>query len=96
MRMFPILSHTLEREALSAVRKDEQPFLVVGVPWSIMEPHGAQARDNHGQTLKTLAARGGLSHCEAVAVLENRNWRPMDAAEANKALVAHILSEPSP
>jgi len=48
------------------------------VPWSIVEPHRAQAGSNHGgQTLETLAERGGLSPCELHAVLHDQRWRPM-------------------
>lgn len=34
-----------------------------------------QAQINHGQSLDRLAERGGLSPCEALAVVEKRAWK---------------------
>jgi hypothetical protein len=48
------------------------------IPWSVIEPHERQAVSNHDQDLITLAKRQGLSACEAVAVLEDREWQRMD------------------
>jgi hypothetical protein len=46
------------------------------VPWSIVEPHEAQALLNHcGQSLQRLAERGGLEAREMVAVLEDKDYR---------------------
>lgn len=52
------------------------------IPWRMIEPQAPQAQDNHDQTLERLAERGGLSACEALAVLDGREWRPIasDAA----------------
>lgn len=50
------------------------------IPWGLIAPHEKQALKNHGQTLKRLAERGGLSFCEALAVLEDRQWRNTDNA----------------
>ena len=44
------------------------------IPWTLMAPHYQQARNNHSQTLKRLAERGGLSPIEAVAVLEDKPY----------------------
>lgn len=53
------------------------------VPWAALVSHERQAQRNHGgQSLATLASRGGLSASELVAVLEDRNWTPMDAGLA--------------
>lgn len=73
-RRFPVL--LTEREA-----KDMAPR---SVPWSLLAPHEDQAIRNHGQSLDTLARRGGLAPSEMVAVLEDRKWRSMmfDAAVA--------------
>lgn len=60
------------------------------IPWDIIEPHEKQAEINHGQTLKRLAERGGLSPCEAVAILEDRVWRPMDLLESINRLAELI------
>lgn len=58
------------------------------IPWALIAPHEAQAKENHDQTLERLAERGGLDPDEAVAVLEDREWRPMDFEESIKALLA--------
>ena len=65
------------------------------IPWRMLLPHEKQAMVNHSQqTLERLAYRGGLSICEAVAVLEDRRRHAMDVVDARaqlKALVeAHI------
>lgn len=44
------------------------------LPWALIAPHEAQARTNHYQSLERLAQRGGLSFCEAAAILEDRKW----------------------
>ena len=67
------------------------------IPWKLLAPHASQARRNHSQTLEELAQRGGLSACEAVAVIEGRGWRGwrgwrgmscVDAASRLRELVA--------
>lgn len=46
------------------------------IPWSLIAPHDKQAQRNHGgQTLVRLAQRGGLDAMEAVAVLEDADYR---------------------
>lgn len=63
MRMFPIQSSGVSGELLE-------------IPWVLMQQHEFQALRNHcGQTLDRLAERCGLSACEAVAVLEDKNYR---------------------
>jgi hypothetical protein len=45
------------------------------IPLELIEPHDEQARRNHGnQSLFRLAQRGGLSACEAVAVIEDKGF----------------------
>ena len=44
------------------------------VPWSIVEPHEAQALHFHSQTLKRLDERGGLAPCELAAVLLDTDY----------------------
>lgn len=56
------------------------------LPWSIIEPHRRQAFRNHEQSLEQLRARGGLSPCEALAILEDRKWSRMNEADAIAAL----------
>lgn len=52
------------------------------LPMAMFTPHEKQAQTNHGQSLDGLAARGGLSACEAVAILEDRPWRRMSLQDA--------------
>lgn len=65
---------------------------IFDIDWELIAPHEAQAEKNHGQSLKTLHSRGGLSACEAVAVLEGRPWHRMtlDAAHARLAELAGV------
>jgi hypothetical protein len=57
------------------------------IPWEMIASHEKQAMENHcGQTLERLAQRGGLSACEAVAVLDDRPYKRMDADSAIMAL----------
>ena len=55
------------------------------IPWAIIAPHEKQANTNHSQDLHTLASRGGLSACEAVALLEDRKWTRMDPGAGFKS-----------
>ena len=57
------------------------------LPFAMFKPYENQAQSNHWQSLEQLAKRGGLSLCEAVAILENRKWRDMSAAEARARIV---------
>ena len=56
------------------------------IPWDIIAPLEAQAHKNHGQTLARLRERGGLSVCEAVAIIEDRHWRSMSEIDAIERL----------
>lgn len=62
------------------------------VPWAMLAPHETQARNNHSQTLKRLAERGGLAPCEAVAVLEDREHRRMTDSAAYARLAEHVAA----
>jgi len=54
----------------------ELPAQVNEIAWEMIAPHEATALRNHGgQSLQKLASRGGLSPCEAVAVLEDADYR---------------------
>lgn len=65
------------------------------IPWVLLAPHERQARSNHGgQSLERLADRGGLSPCEALAVLEDRPWRRMPPGEA-AAELGRLLEQSS-
>uniref|UniRef100_A0A6M3K8B6 Uncharacterized protein n=1 Tax=viral metagenome TaxID=1070528 RepID=A0A6M3K8B6_9ZZZZ len=43
------------------------------MPWALIELHEPQVLRNHGQTLKQLAERGGLSPVELYCVIRNIN-----------------------
>jgi hypothetical protein len=51
------------------------------------------ALSNHSQSLARLKERGGLSLCEAAAIIEKRRWRPMLAVDA-LAIVRPFLCIP--
>lgn len=88
--LFPVLFGYRLEEEIRAARRDGLQSLVIGIPWEVLEPHEAQAQRNHSQTLKRLAERGGLGADEAVAVIENRQYRRMPFAAAHTALRKHI------
>ena len=54
------------------------------VPWSLIAPYEQQAKDNHGQSLEELAARGGLSPGELWCAVHAKHW-----SEAPDAIAAH-------
>ena len=68
-----------------------EPQPVESIPWDLIAPHALQAYNNHGQSLERLASRGGLSACEAVAIIEDRSWRKMPADDAATRL-AELVS----
>jgi len=62
------------------------------LPERLAAPHERQAHRNHGQTLDRLAERGGLGVGEALAILEDREWRRMDeqaAVDQYERIIAH-------
>lgn len=79
----------LEENVLS-IRKSKQHSIVFAVPWEIIASHERQAIRNHSQTLERLSERGGLSRCEAVAILEDRPWHRMKEPTANARLLQLI------
>lgn len=96
--VFPIL---MPAHRMEIVRRDLRAAgvcsMVVCVPWSLMAPHEARAQRNHGgQSLARLAERGGLSACEALAVIEDRSWRGMPTPEAHRQLAAKLASDSKP
>lgn len=73
---------------------DGMPYLdhpqMTPLPWRILRPHARQAELNHGQTLERLAARGGLSVSEMLAVLEDRPWEAIDDVDAIDRITAIV------
>lgn len=62
------------------------------IPWEVIAAHEKQAMENHGQTIKRLAERGGLDWTEALAVLEDRRYTKMNVEDA-KRIVLLIVTE---
>jgi len=60
------------------------------VPWTLLTPHENRALTNHGQTLETLASRGGLSPDEIVAIIEERRWKFMLLSKSVPCLLTFI------
>ncbi len=87
--MMPILLSYEAEKRFTEVRHTGQCLMVTQVPFSLLSED--QAQRNHSQSLKRLAERGGLGHCEMVAVMERRPWRRMPNAEANRILVDALL-----
>ena len=54
-----------------------------GMPVSVQIPTTCedQAQRNHGQSLARLKERGGLSLCEAIALMESRKYKKMTIPE---------------
>lgn len=48
---------------------------IANLPWELMEEHAKQAEKNHGQSLKRLKERGGLSVSETACILRNESYR---------------------
>lgn len=97
MRMFPIMirSQAWGKDSdVERARARGVPYVVVCLPWEMIEPHEKQALKNHSQTLERLAQRGGLCASEAVAVLEGKGWHEIDSnsARANEKL-ARLIAE---
>lgn len=91
--LFPIALNPASRTEMRELRAAGVTTCVIGLPWSLIEGHEAQARVNHGgQSLRRLAERGGLSACEAVAILQDRRWERMADAEAQRALAAMLTA----
>lgn len=77
-------------ENLRKLRQGGVTTIVIAIPMKMLEPHERQAQSNHSQSLKRLAERGGLSACEANAILEDRQWHRQGLVESYNALLAHL------
>ena len=69
-------------------------FPIIGtnesIPLEVIIQHEPQALKNHGQTIKRLSERGGLSWCEALAVLKDREWKHVDKEQAKTAVLKAV------
>jgi hypothetical protein len=71
--------------------KEVEHFPQMFIPWEMIRPHNGQCMANHGgQTLERIAQRGGLGRCEAIAVLADQKWTPIDADIADEKLKAMV------
>jgi hypothetical protein len=66
-RLFPVL--------LNGKDAERRPDCPRAVPWEWLAPHEQQAWLNHGQSLETLASRGGLDPLEMAYVLNDKRWQ---------------------
>ena len=57
------------------------------IPWESIASHKAQALINHGQSLEKLVSRGGLSWCEALAILRDSKFIAMSEEEAKEKVL---------
>lgn len=69
------------------IRHDDQ---LTSIPWGVIAPHEVQALRNHHRSLASLAERGGLTPCEALAVIEGRPWERMAFTDARRRLVDYV------
>lgn len=63
------------------------------IPFAMIAPHERQADRNHFQTLDSVAERGGLGVCEALAILEDRPWRRGVSEEEDARLLINKVRE---
>lgn len=64
------------------------------IPHEVLIPHEKQAVINHGQTLQTLAERGGLTWYEIIKILKDEKWSTEDIIndkEYKKKVWQHVL-----
>lgn len=69
------------------IRHDD---LLKSIPWEVITPHEVQALRNHRMGLVKLAERGGLTPCEALAVIEGREWERMAFTDARRRLLDYV------
>ncbi|MCV6795810.1 hypothetical protein OII43_07085 [Achromobacter ruhlandii] len=67
--------------------------LLSEIPFAMIEPHEAQAKRNHGQSLNRLADRGGLAVPEALDILEGRPWASSKNCLNNERYLVHLVRE---
>lgn len=74
VRVQPVVGRTFPIMLMADPWKQLPPQMN-SIPWSAIAPHERYALLNHDQSLEKLAMRGGLSPCEAVAILEDMKYR---------------------
>lgn len=86
-RIFKIMGGPTTGQSAASMLNAGHSTMVIGIPWTLIAQHESQCLRNHSQTPQQLHNRGGLSSCEAVAVLEDRPWSPMDEVVAQDRLM---------
>ncbi|WP_372393910.1 hypothetical protein ABMY26_00120 (plasmid) [Azospirillum sp. HJ39] len=81
MMSFPILYPPGQRQPVNAP---------TSIPWVLVERHVDQAQQNHYASLEALAQRGGICPAELVAILEDREYRPIALDAAVRQIAALI------
>jgi len=82
---FPVL--------LSPRLRREYPGCPRAVPWALVGPHEAQAARNHHQSLRQLAARGGLDPLELLAVVSDVPYPAEQVQAAGESALAHAIRD---
>ena len=80
---------------LHTYRRRKKSGTLMSIPWALLEPFEAQAKANHGQSLETLASRGGLSPTEALAIIQGRRLFEVDHTDDAVILAEVQLREMS-
>lgn len=78
---------TVEQVRQFPIKHDD---VIKSIPWDVLKPHEVQALRNHKQGLDRLAEHGGLTPCEALAVIEGRPWDRMAFTDARKRLADYV------
>lgn len=81
-----------QQDTITDLRANGVFLAVVGIPMKMIEQHEDWCERNHSQRVATLRNRGGLTACEAVAVLQGRKWHAMREAEAHANLYSLLMS----
>jgi hypothetical protein len=71
---------------IDAAARRRHPDWPVSIPLKLIALHEAQAQANHGQTLRGLAERGGLSPLECLAVLTDVEYRAVEHMTEDAAI----------
>ncbi|MBB3453947.1 hypothetical protein FHT86_002203 [Rhizobium sp. BK313] len=65
---------------------------IKAIPWSAIAPHETQALNNHSQTLRGLAGRGGLDIYEAYYIMKDQPWPTLWAGRSRDRDAAYRVS----
>jgi len=80
---FPVLLGRNDRK-----RYEDCPRFIL---WEFIEPHRSQVLKNHSRSLERLVKLGGLLPDEIMAVIEDREWKPMIMRDAIDQLKQAVM-----